>query len=168
MRRYSLIVTAVYFAVAAAVFFTGLCIWGKKENLLTIFAVLIVLPAVRSLVNMVMYLRFHSPDPEFYARLTEKIDPGTLFFESVLTVERGGAYFVPVMCHSGIVLGVFTDRKSSETVKAHLKNMFDTAMVKGVRIETFDNEKAFLKFAGGVQDKEKREEVFAVVRAVSL
>ncbi len=57
-RRYEVIKTIIFFGIALAVYFTGLLHTGTNKNLLTIVAIVGVLPASKSAVNMIMFVRF--------------------------------------------------------------------------------------------------------------
>ena len=52
-----LIRTVIFFAISLALFAAGYITTGKKENLLTIVAVLGCLPACKSMVNTIMLFR---------------------------------------------------------------------------------------------------------------
>lgn len=56
-RNYVCIRTVIYFAIALALFFAGLITTGTRKNLLTVVAVLGLLPASKSLVNLIMYVK---------------------------------------------------------------------------------------------------------------
>ena len=52
-----LIRTIIYFAIALALFSVGIITTGTRKNLLTVVSVLGLLPASKSFVNLVMYLK---------------------------------------------------------------------------------------------------------------
>jgi hypothetical protein len=56
-RKAVLLWTIIYFALALSLYFIGLLTTGTRKNLLTIVAVLGLLPASKSFVNLVMYLK---------------------------------------------------------------------------------------------------------------
>ena len=56
-RNLVLIRTIIYFAIALALFFAGVITTGTRKNLRTVVAVLGLLPASKSFVNLVMYMR---------------------------------------------------------------------------------------------------------------
>ena len=94
MRKNALIRTAVLFLIAVIIFAVGYFIYLKKENFLTIFAVLMVLPAARSLVNSIMFLRFRSCDERIKDKVDELIEeagkeqtaPAHCFYEPFLYI----------------------------------------------------------------------------------
>ncbi len=59
-KKYEILRTCLYFAISGALFAAGWITTGSRENLLTIVAVLGCLPACKSTVDMIMFLRYHS------------------------------------------------------------------------------------------------------------
>ena len=58
-KKYEIARTILYFAISISLFAAGWISTGKRENLLTIVAVLGCLPACKSMVDMIMFLKFH-------------------------------------------------------------------------------------------------------------
>lgn len=56
-RKTVLISTIIMFAISTAIFITGYVTTGTRKNLLTIVAVLGCLPACKSVVNLIMFMR---------------------------------------------------------------------------------------------------------------
>lgn len=56
-RRQVILRTILFFGISLALFAAGYLTTGKKENLLTVVAVLGCLPACKSMVNMIMFFR---------------------------------------------------------------------------------------------------------------
>ena len=59
-KKYELLRTILYFAIPISLFIAGIVQTGSRVNLLSIVAVLGLLPASKSLVSAIMFLRFHS------------------------------------------------------------------------------------------------------------
>ena len=59
-KKYEIIRTILFYAISAAIFATGYITTGTKKNLLTMVAVLGVLPASKSLVSVIMFMRYKS------------------------------------------------------------------------------------------------------------
>lgn len=68
-KKNTVLRTLILFALSLAILLTGLLSTGKKENLLTIVAVLGCLPASRSAVNMIMVLRFKGIKDADFAKI---------------------------------------------------------------------------------------------------
>ena len=58
-RQREVIKTVIYFGVSLSLFIAGYAATKTKANLLTIVAVLGLLPASKSCVSMIVYLRYH-------------------------------------------------------------------------------------------------------------
>ncbi len=59
-KKYEVLRTILYFFISGSLFAAGWITTGSRENLLTIVAVLGCLPACKSTVDMVMFLRYRS------------------------------------------------------------------------------------------------------------
>ena len=68
-RKRVVIRTAVYFLISISVFLLGYFSTGKTDNLLTIVAVLGMLPSSKSLVSVVMYFKI----PKFSEKVYREI-----------------------------------------------------------------------------------------------
>ncbi len=76
-KKYELMRTLLYFGISLSLFAAGWVATGNRLNLLTVVAVLGCLPASKSLVGLIMFLRFHSC-PETVSEELEK-HTGNLF-----------------------------------------------------------------------------------------
>lgn len=79
-RTWEILKTILMFAVAFSLFFAGFNVTGSKANLLTVVAVLGMLPSSKSAVSMIMYLKYHGCGSELYEKLTKEFGQ----FEQVL------------------------------------------------------------------------------------
>ncbi|MBD5530388.1 MAG: hypothetical protein HDR02_18575 [Lachnospiraceae bacterium] len=68
-RVYEILRTVLYFGIALALFAAGYIATGDKLNLLTVVAVLGCLPASKSAVSMIMFLRYKGLSRETAAEL---------------------------------------------------------------------------------------------------
>ncbi len=57
-KKYEILRTVIYFAISLSLFAAGWITTGERENLLTIVAILGCLPACKSAVDMIMFLRY--------------------------------------------------------------------------------------------------------------
>lgn len=79
-RTWEILKTILMFAVAFSLFFAGYNVTGNKANVLTIIAVLGMLPSSKSAVSMIMYLKYHGCSSDLYEKLTKEFGQ----FEQVL------------------------------------------------------------------------------------
>lgn len=69
-KKYEIMRTVLYFAISLSLFIAGYFATGERVNLLTVVAILGCLPASKSAVGMIMFLRYKSCKEEH----TEVID----------------------------------------------------------------------------------------------
>lgn len=72
-RKKVVIRTAVYFLISISVFLLGYFLTGKTDNLLTIVAVLGMLPSSKSLVSVVMYFKIPKFSEKVYQEISVQI-----------------------------------------------------------------------------------------------
>ena len=84
-KKYEILKTVLFFAMSAAVFVLGYISTGSRMNLLTIVAVLGCLPASKSAVNMIMFMRFKSFDKAKATAFKEKSGNLPTLFDCVFT-----------------------------------------------------------------------------------
>lgn len=84
-KRYEIIRTVLYFGVSAALFVAGYIQTESRLNLLTVVAVLGCLPASKSAVSAVMFLRFQSCGQETAREIKDHSQGLTVLFDCVFT-----------------------------------------------------------------------------------
>lgn len=86
------IITGFFFVLVAAFFITGLILCKTRNNLLTVMAILMVLPAAKFAVDLIMVLPYKAVTDEFYNRL-ENTDAKFLHkYECVFTSKEKAVY----------------------------------------------------------------------------
>ncbi|MBQ8527719.1 MAG: hypothetical protein IJ429_04520 [Lachnospiraceae bacterium] len=142
-RKREIIKTAIFFAVPVILFIAGYITTKTRLNLLTVVAVLGMLPASRSLVTLIMYLKSHGITEEDYAVIAPYADKLTGGYDNVFTTYDK-TYEVPsVVVRSGNVCGYsFGDQKMLNALEKHL----ETSIKKdgySVNVKIFDNIEAY-------------------------
>ena len=84
-RKYEIARTVLYFVISAAVFLAGFLTTKTKMNLLTIVAVLGCLPACKSAVGMIMFLRYRSCSKEAACEIKKHIGDLNGLYDMVFT-----------------------------------------------------------------------------------
>lgn len=83
--KFSALRTLLYYGVSAAIFIMGWISTGEKLNLLTVVAVLGILPASKSLVNMIMFLRNKGCSKESYEQIQASGGSLLLLYDLAMT-----------------------------------------------------------------------------------
>lgn len=174
-RSFVLIRTIIYFAIALALFFAGLITTGTRKNLLTIVAVLGLLPASKSLVNLIMYIKATGCSPA--AKDTIEKAEGTLIgmYDMYFTSYKKN-FAVSHMVVEGKNICGYTEIPSfdSKACEEHLTQMLKQGGHKDMTIKIFSDINKYcerLKQLNGLEhDKttERDDEVRIVLYDISL
>ena len=80
------------FLAVSFIFCGGYLICGTKNNICTVIAIVLVLPAVRSLVRYLMFAKANSPDRKQYELLSGKTAGFPLLSDCILTCRSKNIY----------------------------------------------------------------------------
>ena len=144
-RKYEIARTIIYFAISFGLFFAGLLTTGTRKNLLTVVAVLGMLPASKSLVSVIMFCRFKS--------FKEKLETDEVLsaYDMVFTSEKVN-YYVSHLCVSGnCIIGYTESSKFNENAfKDHVQLYLNAERITDVTIKVFTDKKAYLNRIGSL------------------
>lgn len=155
-RKSSVIKSAAMFALGFSILISGWLYNGTRENVITVIAILAMLPASKWLVNAIMFLRFHTRSSEFYERSQEVLSHNTnlpeqetkyfTFYDSIITLDKGGSYpFNMFACFDGCLIGFTDDPKTDlNLVTKHIKTMLKNNDILKVSVKLYGNEQEYL------------------------
>lgn len=143
-KRLSALYTILLFVVALSLFFAGYAVTGTEQNLLTIFAVLGLLPACKSIITTFMYVKAKGTEGEFVKKHDALLNNCLHSYDLVFTTyER--SYNVPyLVIRSGNVCGLSVDTKKD---MSPLEKHIETCLAKEkhhANIVIFKKEEEFL------------------------
>lgn len=166
--------TVFLFAMAVGIYVLGYVNTGSNKNLLTIVAILGMLPASKSCVNMIMFLRFKSLSPDLYESFTEVNAP--FIYENVLTTTEK-SYFLPAILYKNHTIVSYCENKNNDAqsiVEKHIKETMKIEKID-VTVKVFKDKEQFLERAGSLnssmndeEDMKVMEIVYSTLKAVSL
>lgn len=188
-RRNVILLTILFYAISFALFIIGYITTGSKKNLLTIVAVLGLLPSSKSAVRMIMFLKA----PRFSREIAERIgayvhamsdsstnhndtsssaNPVDMVYELVLTAYEGT---YPVTCiavrdRSLCAYSEF-DQCKAEAFEEHVKNMLTQNGYQNMTVKLMKDEKKFLQRIEQMKELEKNgkeEEILQLMCDISL
>lgn len=171
-RKKVIIRTVLYFLASAAVFWLGYFTTGKKENLLTIVAVLGLLPASKSFVSAIMYMKipkFGEPD---YLEISENAGGVSVIYSMYLTSYKLN---FPINCLAarGDNLIGYTEFQNCDTAacEEHIKDMLRQNSFKNMTVKIFREKARFVERLAQLQDLEeskKEAEILELMCDISL
>lgn len=164
--------TVAYFLLSLAVYLLGYFSTGTKENLLTVVAVLGLLPACKSVVSVVMYVRIPKFSDAVYQEISEKCGDVKVLYSMYLTSYKLN---FPINCFAvrGNNLIGFTEFAKCDTAacEEHLKDMLKQNSIKNITVKIFDKQSHFMDRLEQLQDMEtgkKEDEILALLCNISL
>lgn len=172
--------TTLLFAISIVIYIAGYLTAGSRENLFTVVAVLGMLPASKSMVSMIMFLRFSTGSRLVYEKVSENIGEVPVFYDSVITTTQKSYPVNVFFCHAGNLCG-YSEKENLDvkTVEKHIREMLSNNQIKDVSVKLFTNLDAYLGRLASVKEIEtkqenngdgvtKDEQVIALIRALSL
>ena len=172
-KKWVSVKTAVLFLLSLAIYLSGYITTGSNKNLLTIVAVLGCLPAGKSAVNMIMFLRARGCDGALHEKIAAHAGDLPALYDCVLTTYEN-TFEVPHMVFKGnslIGIAVASGFKTAECEK-HLRNMCTQNGIRDVNIRIFTDVSRYLQRLDQLQElnasDDQTEAVLSLIRAISI
>ncbi len=174
-RLQVIIRTIVFFGISIALYVTGYVTTGSNKNLLTVVAVLGLLPASKSLVNMIMLLKASGCSPE----AEKEIKPleGRLIgmYDMYFTSYKKNFPISHLVVEGKIILGYAESLKCDcRACEEHLDVMLKQGGFKDMTIRISNELKTYCEQLKNLNEKaqshqpEKDDEVRVVLYDISL
>ena len=177
-----LIVTAVLYICALGLYLIGYCTLHTRRNLWTVFAVLSILPASKSLVNLIMFLRFKSLDTEVHDSYKVSAGKISLIYELPFTTYEKTYFVDAIACAGNTVAGCYLGKPSRrmsheqdvKNLTVHLETVLKNDGHKDFTVKLYDTgddfKKRLIEMDNKLSDRitAADEAVLNTFRAVSL
>lgn len=138
-KKYTALRTVLFFAISAALYISGIMKTGSNKNLLTIVAVLGCLPACKSAVNFILFLRAKGCSDALHKKLVSYDDALTVFYDMYFTSYQKNFAVSHMVVENRIVLGYTEDSKcDTAACVTHLKTMLSQAGFSDVTVTITD------------------------------
>lgn len=145
-KKYEVLRTILYVLISVSLYVAGYIATKSNKNFLTIAAVLGVLPSTKSLIGMIMFLRYKSCSVTVFEKISSAI-PETLpqLFDLVFTSENVNfAFSHASYADKTIYLFTETDLDEGAFVK-HINIYLERTELKGVGLQIFKDIDSYLK-----------------------
>lgn len=168
-KKYEVIRTVLYFAISFSLFLAGYAATRTKVNLLTIVAVLGCLPASKSAVQMIMYLRYKSLSETAYQKILPYTEGLYSLYDLVFTSYRANFAIGHMMLHQKLILGYTEDKNFDEKAfYDHLDSILKKEGYKNYTIKIFRDIDKYTERLSEVQKLSAKEDSITEALAVSL
>lgn len=172
-KKYEVIRTLLYFAVSLSLYAAGYIQTGQRANLLTIAAVLGCLPASKSAVSAIMFLRAKGCSNEASEKIREHCQGLDGLFDCVFTSYKKNFSVSHMAVRGNTVCGCTEDPKFQENeFYKHLGDILKLDGQKDVTIKIFNDLSRYTErldqMASLEKDEAKTQAVIATLKSVSL
>lgn len=130
-KKYEILRTVLYFGISLSLFVAGYVATKDRMNLLTVIAVLGCLPASKSAVSMIMYLRYKSCSAGNADSITEHMEGLNGLFDMVFTSYDKNYQLSHITVKGNTICGFTEDEKFEE--QAFYKHIGDILKVDNYR-----------------------------------
>lgn len=174
-KKYTALRTVLFFSISAALYISGIIRTGSNKNLLTIVAVLGCLPACKSAVNFILFLRAKGCSDALHEKLVSYEDGSmTVFYDMYFTSYQKN-YPLSHMALKGDILCGMTENPSCDCREAekHLEQMLVQEGIKNVTVQVFSQEDKYIdrlsRLSGmRVEDHKEREGIINLLYDISI
>lgn len=171
-RKMDIIITVFLFALSLGIYITGYVTTGSKKNLLTIVAVLGLLPASKMVVEIIMDFRAYSCDLTTKAHIDNNIGSLNGLYNMCFTAYEKNFGFSHMVVTSNSVIGYSSQGSINEKeFQTHLNNLLRKEGIKDILIKVFTDEEKYinrLKELNKLEDRETNLNVLGLIMNVTL
>ncbi len=153
-KKRQLLWTMILFAIVGLIFGTGVLIYKTRLNVLTVAAVVGVLPAAKALISYVVLFRYHTFDRTAFDKIMEHAGTLLLGFDYVITTEKKEYPIqAAAVCQKTICL--FTTQQDMEEKQCveYIKNILKSNKYEGNTIKIYKSLPEFLERLDEMNDK---------------
>ncbi len=165
-KAYEIIRTIVYFGISISLYIAGYVTTKSNVNLLTVVAILGCLPGCKSMVSMIMFLRFHSLAEETAAEIEVHTEGLECLYDMVFTTYDKTSFIGHMVLRGNTVVGYACPQKKFDEA-ALVKHLTDTLAldgISGVSFKFFEDLKKYTQRVEQLKTLEDNEKLNETVR----
>lgn len=174
-RIIEILKTLFLFACSAFILIIGILSTGTKSNLLTIVAILGMLPASKSAVNMIMFLRFKSGEYKIYEETLQYAKKLPVNFDLVFTTTQKAYQISSVVYYANTLCGYSEQPKTDcQALEKYLSEALSKDGFKNVSVKLFSDFEAYKNRLTTMNENLAEHEdhnsdsIFNLLQAISL
>lgn len=170
-KTFQSLMLLLFVAVGVGLFLAGLLITGTRANIFTVLGILMVLPAAKRIIALVVMVPRRSVDKDRYDQMRETVsEEGVLYTDYVFTSPDKIMSFDFLIIQDQNVMGVLSEKKQEQAyILDYLQKGVDS-QVSGYHVKLFSSDEEFYKFyrrMAGEDGQERDEESVAKQDKVS-
>ena len=150
-RKRVMLITLVLYVCAIGMYFLGYFTLHTNKSIWSILAVLAVLPASKSMVNLIMFLRFHSLDRSDIDDYMSAGKDVPALFEAPFTTYEKTFFAEALTCRNNTISVCYLGQPSKKSthdadmkmLSDHLVNVLKNDGFKDCTVKIYDSKKGF-------------------------
>ncbi|MBP5281211.1 MAG: hypothetical protein J6Z22_01790 [Lachnospiraceae bacterium] len=172
-RVYEILRTLLFFALSGGLFAAGLITTGSRLNLLTIVAVLGMLPASKSLVSVIMFCRYKSLSEDAATKIEPHLKGLSSLYDLVFTSNEKN-YPVGHMTVKGNTVCGYTEKSdfAEQAFDKHIQERLRADDLKNVNVKVFTDLKKYIDRLDQMQelscDESNTERIIETIKSIVL
>ncbi len=132
--------TLLFFGVSIGLYVMGYVTTGSNKNLLTIVAVLGCLPACKSLVNLILFLKAEGCSEALRKAVSAYDERLTTFYDMYFTSYQNNYALSHMALRGSVLCGVTEDAKCDcNKAEKHLEQMLLQEGIKNITVKIYSN-----------------------------
>lgn len=167
--------TLLFFLISGSFYAAGILLTKTNKNLLTIVAILLCLPACKSTVNMILFLRAKGCSGALHKKVSAfGDDTMTVFYDLYFTSYQKNYPISHMALKGGILCGITENPACScDEARKHLEQMLSQEGIKNVTVNIFSQESEYLDRLSRLSlmdeaDHREKEGIVSLLYSISL
>lgn len=166
--------TLLLFVVSIGLYVLGYVTTGSNKNLLTIVAILGCLPACKSMVNFILFMRAEGCSEKLQSIVSDYDEKLTVFYDMYFTSYQHNFSISHMVLKGNVLCGITEDSKCNcNEAEKHLEQMFQQEGIKGVTVKIFSQSDKYIDRLSQLTDLETNEhknyrEIINMLYAISI
>lgn len=158
-RTKTILRTLGMFAISLAIFCIGILTTNTKENLLTVVAVLGCLPASKSAINMIMFLRAKGCSEEVYIKIQHHAGKLTSLYDLIFTSYDKNYQISHMAVKDNLICGYSEDKKCSETAcSKHIEAFLKQGGCKNITVKIYKDLEKYCEGLDNLSGQQNKED----------
>lgn len=161
--------TLIMFGISLLIFISGYLYKGTKANFLSIVAVLGLLPASKSLVSFIMYLRTPKFDENIYLAIKDDVESNNGLFENYFTSYKNNFPVSAIFCKKDTIIG-FTEFNNCDVklLEEHILDILKQNSYKDITVKIFTDSSKFSERAKKLSEHESSLQLTQLIKDITL
>ncbi|MDO5345586.1 MAG: hypothetical protein Q4E91_07565 [Lachnospiraceae bacterium] len=145
-RKKRAFITVIMFVIPLVIFFSGIAYAHTRKNILTVVAVVGILPAAKCAVNWIMILLQKPADPRIVEQTEKKAGNLTRGYELMITAYEGRLPLdALVVCGNQVACYCSAPKGKYEFMEKHMAKILSSNGYRSVKVKIFRERKPYLE-----------------------